>query len=54
MLIVMGSGTALWACYGVMLRRWPIILPNAVTLCLIGSLIVMKASYHAAVKEGRG
>jgi hypothetical protein len=54
MLIVMGSGTALWACYGVMLRRWPIILPNAVTLCLIAALILMKASYHSPMKERRG
>jgi MtN3 and saliva related transmembrane protein len=54
MLIVMGTGTALWALYGVRLQRWPIILPNAVTLCLIAALILMKASYHAVVKEGRG
>ena len=46
MLFVMGTGTALWTLYGVMLRRLPIILPNVVSVCLIASLIVMKAVYH--------
>ncbi|HEY3929605.1 MAG TPA: SemiSWEET transporter [Candidatus Koribacter sp.] len=46
MLLVMGTGTALWAVYGVMLHRWPIILPNTVSFCLILWLIFMKASYH--------
>ena len=46
MLFVMGAGTALWALYGFLLHRLPIILPNVITLGLIGSLILMKASYH--------
>jgi MtN3 and saliva related transmembrane protein len=46
MLFVMGTGTALWTLYGVMLRRWPIILPNGITFFLLLSLIVMKASYR--------
>lgn len=50
MLIVMGTGTALWSVYGVMLRRWPIILPNSITFFLILSLVVMKASYHPREK----
>lgn len=59
MLIVMLSGTALWTLYGVMLRRWPIILPNAITCGLILSLIGMKAAYHPSArirdqKEDRG
>ena len=48
MLFVMGTGTALWTIYGIMLRRLPIILPNAISVCLIASLIVMKALYHPA------
>ena len=51
MLIVMGTGTALWALYGVMLRRWPIILPNSITFFLILSLVWMKASYHPREKR---
>jgi uncharacterized protein with PQ loop repeat len=43
----MGTGTALWTLYGVMLHRLPIILPNAISVCLISSLILMKAAYHS-------
>ena len=50
MLFVMATGTALWAIYGVMLRRWPIILPNSITFGLICMLIGMKASYHPRAK----
>ncbi|ABF43699.1 conserved hypothetical protein [Candidatus Koribacter versatilis Ellin345] len=53
MLFVMGTGTALWAIYGVMLQRWPIILPNSITFGLICTLIGMKASYHPRAKERR-
>ena len=53
MLFMMASGTALWALYGVMLRRWPIILPNAITFCLISSLILMKAVYHPSTRDDR-
>jgi MtN3 and saliva related transmembrane protein len=51
MLFVMGSGTALWTVYGVMLRRLPIILPNAISVCLILSLILMKAAYQSRSKK---
>lgn len=53
MLFVMATGTALWTLYGVMLQRWAIILPNAITFCLIGWLIAMKAAYHQPLKESR-
>ncbi|MDT8069646.1 MAG: SemiSWEET transporter [Terriglobia bacterium] len=51
MLFVMGSGTALWTVYGVMLRRLPIILPNAISVCLILSLILMKSAYQSRSKK---
>ncbi len=47
------SGTAMWTIYGVMLHRWPIILPNGITCFLISSLIAMKATYHPRVREKR-
>ena len=53
MLIVMGTGTALWTIYGAMLYRWPIILPNAITFGLICALIGMKASYHPRPRRRR-
>lgn len=52
MLVVMGTGTALWTLYGFMLHRWPIIIPNAISFCLISTLIVMKASYRGNPGEG--
>ena len=51
MLFVMGTGTALWAIYGILLERWPIIIANAISVCLILSLIGMKAGYHSVSKE---
>jgi MtN3 and saliva related transmembrane protein len=53
MLVVMLTGTALWTLYGVMLHRWPIIVPNAISFWLISALIVMKAVYHARSRESR-
>jgi MtN3 and saliva related transmembrane protein len=53
MLCVMLSGTALWTVYGIMLHRWPIILPNAITCFLISALILMKTTYHPRVREKR-
>jgi MtN3 and saliva related transmembrane protein len=53
MLCVMLGGTALWTLYGVMLHRWPIILPNAITCGLITALIVMKAVYHPRTRGTR-
>lgn len=47
----MGTGTALWAIYGILLERWPIIIANAISVCLILSLIGMKAGYHSVSKE---
>ena len=33
----------LWCVYGVMLRNWPMILANAITMSLCGVLIGLKA-----------
>jgi MtN3 and saliva related transmembrane protein len=42
MYIIFTLGVALWLVYGVMLERLPIILSNAVTLCLSGTIIYIK------------
>lgn len=39
MYLMFSSGVALWLLYGILLKLWPIILANAVTLLL--SLIVI-------------
>ena len=35
-------GVALWLLYGVMLGSWPIILANAITLLLAGTVLFLK------------
>lgn len=36
------AGIALWFVYGVMITSWPVILSNAVTLLLVGVILVLK------------
>lgn len=38
-------GVALWLLYGVMLEIWPIIIANAITLALAGSVLFFKLRY---------
>ena len=38
-------GVALWLAYGVALRAWPIVVANAVTLCLAAAILAMKLRY---------
>jgi len=42
-LAIFQCGLMLWCVYGVMLRNWPMILANAVTMSLCGVLIGLKA-----------
>lgn len=35
------AGITLWLVYGLMLAQWPIILANAVTLALAGTILVL-------------
>ena len=39
-------GIALWAVYGVLLRAWPIVIANTITLSLAGSILAMKLLYR--------
>jgi MtN3 and saliva related transmembrane protein len=47
MLISFTTGVTLWLVYGLYLHSWPMIIANAVTLCLQAPLIVMKLRYRA-------
>lgn len=38
-------GVALWLTYGILLVSWPIILANAVTLLLAGTVLVLKLRF---------
>jgi MtN3 and saliva related transmembrane protein len=36
------AGVALWLAYGVLLREWPIVVANTVTLCLASTILAVK------------
>jgi MtN3 and saliva related transmembrane protein len=38
----MTSGVGLWLVYGLLIRSWPLVAANVVTLSLAGSILVMK------------
>ncbi|MGE5322512.1 MAG: SemiSWEET family sugar transporter [Actinomycetota bacterium] len=48
MLLAFGAGVVLWLLYGVMLRKSPIIVANAVTLALIVVLLWLKVRYRTS------
>ncbi len=39
-------GVAMWLVYGLLIREWPIVFANAVTLSLAAAILVMKLRYH--------
>ena len=39
------TGVAFWCTYGLLLRSWPLILANAVTLVLSLAILVLKLRY---------
>lgn len=39
-------GVALWLAYGVLLRAWPIVIANGITLVLASSILTMKLRYR--------
>jgi len=42
---VFAVGVALWLAYGLLLRAWPIVIANAVTLALALTILAMKLRY---------
>ena len=42
---VFTAGVALWLVYGLALAAWPIVVANAITLALAGTILVMKVRY---------
>ncbi len=45
MYAVFTVGIALWLLYGVLLRAWPLVLANAVTLALALAILAMKCCW---------
>jgi MtN3 and saliva related transmembrane protein len=40
------AGVAMWLAYGVMLGSWPIIVANAITLALSGTVLALKVMHR--------
>lgn len=47
MLVIFTSGVGLWLSYGIIIRAWPIILTNAVTLLLTSAILILKVRYRS-------
>jgi MtN3 and saliva related transmembrane protein len=45
MFLVFSAGVFLWLIYGLLLERWPIIIPNFITLVLAGTILKFKLRY---------
>ena len=45
MYLVTVTGFSLWLAYGVMLKSWPLIASNAVSLALSATVLVLKLRY---------
>jgi MtN3 and saliva related transmembrane protein len=45
---VFATGVALWLAYGLLLRAWPIVVANAITLALALAILGMKLRYGRA------
>jgi MtN3 and saliva related transmembrane protein len=45
MYLMLCSGIGLWLVYGIFIHSWPVIIANAVTLALSGTVLVMKMKF---------
>jgi MtN3 and saliva related transmembrane protein len=45
MYIAFTAGVALWLLYGILLGSWPIIIANGITVCLAGTVLIMKIRF---------
>jgi MtN3 and saliva related transmembrane protein len=45
MFLAIASGVALWLVYGIILKQWPIIVWNSVSLVLAIAILVLKQRY---------
>lgn len=54
MYAVFTLGVALWLVYGVILGAWPLIIANAVTLALAGTILALKLRFGRGSAQHRG
>jgi MtN3 and saliva related transmembrane protein len=45
MYLAFTCGVAFWLIYGILIVSWPVIIANAVTLCLAGAVLIMKLRF---------
>ena len=45
MYLMLCAGIGLWLVYGIFIHSWPVIIANAVTLVLSGSVLLMKIRF---------
>ena len=45
MYLMLCTGIGLWLAYGIFIHSWPVIIANAVTLVLSGTVLVMKIRF---------
>ncbi len=45
MYAIMIVGIALWLIYGILIRKWPVIIPNAITFVLALIILIYKLRY---------
>lgn len=38
-------GVVMWLFYGILIGSWPIIIANSITVCLAGTVLVMKLRF---------
>lgn len=46
MYTLFNTGVALWLVYGLLIGAWPIVVANAITLCLTLAILVMRLRYR--------
>lgn len=45
MFLAVATGVALWLVYGILLKQWPIIVWNSVSLVLAATILYLKRKY---------
>jgi MtN3 and saliva related transmembrane protein len=45
MYLMLCTGIGMWLVYGIFIHSWPVIIANAVTLALSGTVLVMKIKF---------
>ncbi len=45
MYVAFAAGVALWMLFGFLIGNWPIMISNAITLCLALAIVVMKLRF---------